>query len=134
MKNARYLQKVGADLYGQPQELFLDVELCNSHPSFISYDLKNIVIHHVYLFDETQTSIVRIEQEKLDRYELEEGTCELIRGGFIELELDEMILAKLQEALIEGIVHSKMAEAITSFQILNPHNDEQWRYPAGDLL
>lgn len=133
MKN-RYLQKV-ITLYGdESKEIFLDIEYRRTEPDYRSIDIKEVKIHRAFINDETKRYVLKVPDDKRKKYDLEEGYLELIRGGLIEIDLDEESEEKFREAFIESVIHSKMCEAIHSLQNLYGNDIKEWVIPPSETL
>lgn len=129
-----YMQQVKVHLNGEWRDIYLDVELRRSYPSFRSVHISDILIKKAYAFDEGQTSLVKVDQSARLKYGLEEDTYEMIWGAFVELELDENLESVLEEALLRSFVHSNMVEAIDSFRVLHESSQDEWIYPRAEAL
>lgn len=129
-----YMQQVKIYRDEEWMDVYLDVELHRSYPSFKSVDIGDILIKKAYVFDEEQTSLVKVSPDARLKHDLEEDTYELIRGALIELELDENLESVLEEALLRSFVHSNMVEAIDSFRVLHESSQDEWIYPRAEVL
>lgn len=130
----RYLQKIVMIEGKNVKEFYLDVEYRRDESTYKSVDIKEVTVHRAFENDSDQHYLLAVDEKKREKYDIEEGFFELIRGGFREIELEEETRAKMTEIFIDGIVHTKMCEAVDSFVITQGGHSNGWTLPASESL